>query len=910
MSAIAPGEASTDKKVGWFDERLGLSTLKATIAKNAGKPVPARLSWLYTAGSLAAFFFAIQFVTGFLMLMYYVPRAEMAFESVQRIETEVPLGWLIRQMHVWGSHFIVIVLVLHMFKVMWYGSYKRPREFTWVVGCLLFAVTLGFCFSGYLLPWNQLAFWGTKVGVATIDSIPYIGPSIKEWVCGSPDVSPTTMGRFFALHVIVLPAVLVGLLAVHLALVTKHGIAPKTSTKVERDLGYLGALEKNGAEPFFPRQIYRELFVLNLGFGLLVTAAYFLPIELGDPKSLETPAHIKPEWYFLPVYQLLKYFDDALYNALPFLGTLRDEYQIGSQFLGFCVVNLVAGALVLLPFLDRGRHRKMARRPLFALFALFLAITVLGLGVLGHVSGETYTIAGSRYRFSTKGYPSLVEKEATEDGAAADGDEASAPAGAKAPASANAPAEVGEGAAAGGEAVAAAPKSFREDGLPPGGTCASSDCHEHDSQHDEWLGSVHFENRVQCVDCHGGIDTAMPTVANEWEEDFSDAFDKDLAAEFFAHLGVHRNRRGGISTPSSSAVPELCGKCHSGVLAEFSSLHVEEVPEGHSKKSCIRCHSNHAVTPAGDATWKDGYTDPADPRTAAFDKMRDHFASLTARLAQLDGPIDELAELGAPVDDVAQERAALAAEIDGQRYLVHSLDLEKVSEATASVLESADRVTEVAKNRIVEIKGRGKILLWTWAGVLFLNLLIAARLLSLPKPPAPKNGTVNGGGTGDGTAAGIGPSPRPAITSEQRNAPAPASSPPVFRPGGTVADALGVATLPDELFEIDEEDEAEVSEADRAAVERVELAAAAAAQESRAQPVAPDVAGSERIERTESIGEPGRFDRPVEPTRLPVLDLAAILRLGDLPDELFETEEETLERRGRSDRDELLRPLD
>ena len=150
----------------WTQEQTALRDFTEFVRSQAQKLVPSRLSWLYTAGTVAAFFFAVQFVTGFLLLTTYVPDERMAFRSVANIEHRVPLGYLVRQMHAWGASFIVIVLLAHVFKVLWHGSYKRPREFTWVVGFLLLSVTLGFCLSGYLLPWNQLGYWATNVAVA------------------------------------------------------------------------------------------------------------------------------------------------------------------------------------------------------------------------------------------------------------------------------------------------------------------------------------------------------------------------------------------------------------------------------------------------------------------------------------------------------------------------------------------------------------------------------------------------------------------------------------------------------------------------------------------------------------------------------------------------------------------------
>ena len=489
----------------WLLERSGGDRILSIAREQGGKPVPARLSWLYTTGALALFFFAVQFFTGCLLLTIYVPEETLAFKSVQTIEYHARLGWLMRQMHSWGASFIIMVLGLHMLKVLWYGSYKRPREFTWFVGMLLLALSLAFCFSGYLLPWNQLAFWATRVGLGAVDSVPVIGPALKELICGGEDVSGATLGRFFSLHVVILPLLLLALVGYHLALITWKGISPKTTVTDEIELGNKAALARGGSEPFFPRQVYRDLIACNIGFALLVTFATWWPWHLGEPADrFSTPEGIKPEWYFLPMYQFLKYFDDNLYSALPFL----KSWGVNPAFLGVLTINTVGLALFLLPVLDRGKERKITRRPVFATIAFLLLLAVVGMGFLGYVSERELW----GYHFSSKGYPTRVEET---EKASADGTEG----GVKEEAAQEEPGGAGEEGGGGGPAgdeeeeagedggeEAAAPVLAREDGLAGGGTCGTC----HDDEHEDWAGSVHHAAGVQCVNCHGGIDTAPP----------------------------------------------------------------------------------------------------------------------------------------------------------------------------------------------------------------------------------------------------------------------------------------------------------------------------------------------------------------------------------------------------------------
>ena len=474
----------------WLLDRSGAERMVSLGREQLFKPVPTRLSWLYTTGALALFFFAIQFFTGCLLLTVYVPEETLAFRSVQTIEYHVRLGWLIHQMHSWGASFIIAVLLLHMLKVLWYGSYKRPREFTWFVGMLLLGLSMTFCFSGYLLPWNDLSFWATRVSLDAVKSLPVIGEPLKELICGGKDVSGATLGRFFSLHVIILPLLLLATVGYHLALITWKGLSPKTTVTEEDELGNKAALAKGGSESFFPRQVYRDLIACNIGFALLVTFATWWPWDLRVPAdTLNTTEHIKPEWYFLPMYQFLKYFDNNLYSALPFL----QSWGVNPAFLGVLTINLAGLVLFLLPVLDRSKERKITRRPIFASVAFLFLLGVVGMGVLGHLSEEEHW----GYKFSSKGYPTRVKEE----------DKPSAGEAVEDKASEEASGENEEGGGGGPlEDEPATPVSTREDGLPDGGTCAS--CHE--DEQEDWAGSVHHAGGVQCVNCHGGIDTEPP----------------------------------------------------------------------------------------------------------------------------------------------------------------------------------------------------------------------------------------------------------------------------------------------------------------------------------------------------------------------------------------------------------------
>ena len=377
------------KKIGgllwaWFDERLNLAPLVAGLEANLRKPVPAHVNWLFTLGSAIAALIGLQIFTGILLLIYYRPGAETAYQSIVRIMDEVPLGGFMRSLHVWGADLIVIFLILHMVRVFVYAGYKKPRELTWIIGVLLFSVILVFGFTGYLLPWDQLAYWGTVVATEAPASIPVIGPTTREFMLGGSEVGDPTLGRFFALHVVVLPLVLLKLMVLHLFLIRYQGISSLRRTDEPDPTP--NEIRAEGGEPFFPHHVLRDLTTTYLVLGLLVSLAILYPAHLGDPADpLTTPLGIKPEWYFLPAYQLLKYVPEVVGVQIP---------------------PLFIGVLVLLPLLlDRSPERHPKRR----LRAIGVGAVVLGLivllGLLGHVSETRQTIFGITYHFDIQGMP-------------------------------------------------------------------------------------------------------------------------------------------------------------------------------------------------------------------------------------------------------------------------------------------------------------------------------------------------------------------------------------------------------------------------------------------------------------------------------------------------------------------------
>ena len=327
----------------WLDQRYGLGPL---VEMMRHKEVPLgehSLVW-YFLGGATLFFFTFQILTGVLLLTYYQPGETTSYESVRYLTAKVPFGWLIRAGHCWSAHLMIISLVTHMFSAMMLKAYRPPRELTWVTGYLLFAIALAFGFSGYLLPWNQLAYFATAVGTDSVKSIPVVGEWLLLVLRGGESVTINTLYRFFALHVVILPLTCFAFIAVHLLFVQRQGMAdPIGTTRPSRTM------------KFFPNFALRDLLLWLGCLLVLLMLSVFMPYgpsipgmewELGSKANPLAPAYpgIKPEWYFLWIYQLLREFPPHI------LG------MEGPQ-LCLLVVSLLMGIWAVIPWLDRAARR-------------------------------------------------------------------------------------------------------------------------------------------------------------------------------------------------------------------------------------------------------------------------------------------------------------------------------------------------------------------------------------------------------------------------------------------------------------------------------------------------------------------------------------------------------------------------
>ena len=372
----------------WFDQRLHLEPVVRVLRENLSKPVPPHVNWLFTLGAVLTLLLAVQLFTGVLLMVFYQPSDSTAYQSIERIMYEVPMGWLVRSMHGWGSHLIVILACAHLLRVFVYAGYKRPREATWVLGVMLLGVIIGFGFTGYLLPWDQVAYWGTVIATEAPASIPFLGPYIREFLIGGSEVADSALGRFYVVHVFLLPLVLVGLVGLHLFLIRYQGISPLSRT--DRPEPGAEELIRSGGKPFFPHHALRDFAAMYLALGLLLTLAILWPPALGLPADpLNTPVGIKPEWYFLPVYQLFKYVPEVIGIQIPPLFFLL---------------------LILLPFLlDTAPERRPRKRLRVLAGGGIVLAAIFALGLLGHLSGTTREFMGRKYHFDMLGWPRQVE---------------------------------------------------------------------------------------------------------------------------------------------------------------------------------------------------------------------------------------------------------------------------------------------------------------------------------------------------------------------------------------------------------------------------------------------------------------------------------------------------------------------
>src|SRR5438034_4489443 len=346
----------------WLEERLGWRAVQKAVEH---KEVPRhRHTIWYYFGGMTLFLFIVQVATGILLLLYYRPSAETAFESVQFIMTEVEFGWLVRSVHSWSANLMIATAFIHMFSTLFLRSFRRPRELTWVSGVLLLFLSLAFGFSGYLLPWNKLAFFATKVGTDIAGVVPVVGPFLLRFLRGGDEVTGATLTRFFGFHVAILPAVSTVVLGLHLYLVQKHGMSVPPGMQED----------KVARMRFYPNFLLRDLVGWLAAVTVLAALAALFPWELGEKADAfaSAPAGIKPEWYFAFMFQTLKYIPGRI------LG-------LDGELLGILFFGLLALLLVSVPFVTSEKKRA-GRLGLLPFVGVAVLIYMLALTALAYRS--------------------------------------------------------------------------------------------------------------------------------------------------------------------------------------------------------------------------------------------------------------------------------------------------------------------------------------------------------------------------------------------------------------------------------------------------------------------------------------------------------------------------------------------
>ena len=356
--------------VNWIDYRLPIFTFMNHELNEY--PTPKNLNYFWNFGSLAGITLVIMIVTGIVLSMNYTAHIDYAFDSVERIMRDVNHGWLLRYIHMNGASFFFIVVYIHIFRGLYYGSYKAPREILWILGVLILLLMMATAFMGYVLPWGQMSFWGATVITNLFSAIPLIGESIVTWLWGGFSVDNPTLNRFFSLH-FVLPFVIVGVVILHLVALHRFGSNNPIGIDVKG---------KQDTIPFHPYYTIKDLFGLSVFATIFAAAVFFFPNFMGHPDNyipanpMVTPAHIVPEWYFLPFYAILRAIPDKLGGVLFMFGAIM--------------------VLFVLPWLDKSSVRSSQFRPLYKLFFWFLVIDCIALGYLGAMPAEGIYVVLSR----------------------------------------------------------------------------------------------------------------------------------------------------------------------------------------------------------------------------------------------------------------------------------------------------------------------------------------------------------------------------------------------------------------------------------------------------------------------------------------------------------------------------------
>jgi ubiquinol-cytochrome c reductase cytochrome b subunit len=367
----------------WVDQRFPLMSMWREHASEYY--APKNFNFWYYFGSLAALCLVIQIVSGIFLTMNYKPAAAEAFASVEYIMRDVPGGWFIRYVHSTGASMFFITVYLHMVRGLMYGSYRRPRELIWIFGVVIYLALMGEAFFGYLLPWGQMSFWGAQVIINLFGTVPFIGEALAVWIRGDYNVSDATLNRFFALHVIALPLVLVGLVAAHIMALHEVGSNNPDGIEIKRDIDPVSGHPRDGI-PFHPYYTVKDMMGVAVFLIVFCAIVFFAP-EMGGyfleannfipADSLKTPLHIAPVWYFTPYYAMLR--------AIP--------PMFNSQFPGVAVMGAAVLIFFFVPWLDRGRVKSIRYRG--TRYRVFFALFIVSFVILAYLGTQPPDVWGS-----------------------------------------------------------------------------------------------------------------------------------------------------------------------------------------------------------------------------------------------------------------------------------------------------------------------------------------------------------------------------------------------------------------------------------------------------------------------------------------------------------------------------------
>ena len=356
--------------INWIDYRLPVVSFLKHSAVDY--PTPRNLNYWWNFGSLAGFFLLVQIITGVILSMHYTAHVDHAFSSIEHIMRNVNHGWLIRYIHMNGASFFFIVVYIHIFRGLYYGSYKAPRELLWWLGIIILLLMMATAFMGYVLPWGQMSFWGATVITNLFSAIPLIGDNITQWLWGGYSVDNPTLSRFYTLHFL-LPFLIVGVVVLHIVALHTHGS--------NNPLG----IDRKGPQdsiPFHPFYTIKDLFGLSFALTIFFAVVFFAPDFLGHPDNyipadpLKTPAHIVPEWYFLPFYAILRAIPDKLGGVIAMFSAIF--------------------VLFLLPWLDTSKVRSATFRPIYKILFWVFLLNAIVLGWVGSKPAEGIYIIISR----------------------------------------------------------------------------------------------------------------------------------------------------------------------------------------------------------------------------------------------------------------------------------------------------------------------------------------------------------------------------------------------------------------------------------------------------------------------------------------------------------------------------------